>query len=81
VNKFTTWMKVHDKKQISVAEKLGISSATLHQIMHKGRIPNITLAYKIEQYTRGAISLYDWIDDPELQPKRKAVQPTPIGCT
>ncbi len=75
MNKFTIWMKNHDKKQNRVAEKLGISTATLHGILHRGRMPSIIVAYQIELYTKGTISLYDWIDE------KKAVQPTPISCT
>jgi transcriptional regulator with XRE-family HTH domain len=62
VNKFATWMKSHDKKQRGVAEKLGISTSTLHDILRKDQMPSLKLAYEIEKYTKGAITLYDWID-------------------
>jgi transcriptional regulator with XRE-family HTH domain len=63
VNKFAEWMKSNDKKQRGVAEKLGISTSTLHDILRKGLMPSLRLAYEIEKYTRGAITLYDWVDE------------------
>lgn len=63
MNKFANWMKSNDKKQRGVAEKLKISTSTLHDILRKGQIPSLKLAYEIEKYTKGAITLYDWIDE------------------
>ena len=63
MNKFADWMKSNDKKQRGVAEKLGISTSTLHDILRKGQLPSLKLAYEIEQYTKGAVTLYDWIDE------------------
>lgn len=71
MNKFAEWMKNHDKKQAGVAKKLGISTSTLHEILRKGHIPHINVAYKIELYTNGAIDLYDWIDEKELKKSKK----------
>lgn len=63
MNKFADWMKSNDKKQRGVAEKLGISTSTLHDILRKGQLPSLKLAYEIEQYTKGAVTVYDWIDE------------------
>lgn len=63
MSKFTKWIKENDKKQVLVAEKLGISTATLHEILRKGKIPSLKIAYKIEVYTKGVITLYDWLDE------------------
>lgn len=63
VNKFAEWMNSNDKKQRGVAEKLGISTSTLHDILRKGQMPSLRLAYEIEKYTKGAITLYDWVDE------------------
>lgn len=65
VNKFAAWVKDNDKKQRGVAEKLGISTSSLHEVLRKGQIPSLYLAYKIERYTKGAITLYDWLDQIE----------------
>lgn len=62
MNKFAEWMKCNDKKQRGVAEKLKISTSTLHDILRKGQMPSLRLAYDIEQYTKGSITVYDWID-------------------
>jgi len=68
LNKFAEWMKTNDKKQRGVAEKLGISTSTLHDILRKGQMPSLLLAYEIEHYTKGAITVYDWVDEqPEKQ--------------
>ncbi len=63
MNKFALWMKSNDKKQRGVAEKIGISTSTLHDILRKGQIPSLKLAYEIENYTKGMVTLYDWIDE------------------
>jgi transcriptional regulator with XRE-family HTH domain len=65
VNKFAEWVKNNDKKQRGVAEKIGISMSTLHEILRKGQMPNLKTAYEIEIYTKGAITMYDWIDHVE----------------
>ncbi len=77
MNRFALWMKDNDKKQRRVAEKLGISASTLHDILRKGQMPNLKLAYRIEKYTRGAITLYDWID--ESQAEKETIQTVAIA--
>lgn len=62
VNKFADWMKSNDKKQRAVAEKLGISQSSLHDILRKDQLPSLKVAYEIEKYTRGSVTVYDWID-------------------
>ena len=64
LNKFAAWMENNDKKYRGVAEKLEISTATMHNVLRKGHMPSLNLAYRIEQYTKGAITLYDWVDEP-----------------
>lgn len=67
MNKFSSWIKANDKKQRGIATKLGISTATLNAIIKHKQLPNLRLAYKIEKYTMGAITLYDWIDEKALE--------------
>jgi transcriptional regulator with XRE-family HTH domain len=69
VNKFAEWMKNNDKKQRGVAEKLGISTSTLHDILRKEQMPSLKVAYEIEQCTKGAVTIYDWLDQPAEQKK------------
>lgn len=70
MNKFAEWIKNNDKKQRGIAEKLGISTSTLHDILRQGQIPSLKVAYEIEKYTKGAITLYDWIDEQMLDTKK-----------
>jgi transcriptional regulator with XRE-family HTH domain len=72
MNRFAEWMQSNDKKQRGVAEKLGISKSTLHDILRKGQMPSLKLAYEIEKYTKGAITIYDWIDTTHEQKKQVA---------
>ena len=62
MNKFADWMKCNDKKQRGVAQKLGISTSTLHDILRRDQVPSLKIAYEIEKYTSGAITVYDWMD-------------------
>jgi DNA-binding XRE family transcriptional regulator len=76
MNKFAEWIKNNDKKQRGVADKIGVSTSTLHEILRKGLIPSLKVAYQIERYTRGAVTVYDWmdhLDDTEIiDPKTKS---------
>ena len=65
MNKFAEWVKNNDKRQRGVAEKIGISTSSLHDILRKNQIPSLIVAYEIEKYTRGAVTVYDWIDQRE----------------
>lgn len=65
MNHFAKWVESNDKKQRGVAEKLGISTSTLHDILRNGRMPSLKLALDIERYTKGAITVYDWVDQPK----------------
>ena len=68
MNKFAEWIKNNDKKQRGVAEKIGISTSTLNDILRKDQTPSLKVAYEIEKYTRGAITMYDWVDQ-EIEKK------------
>jgi len=84
VNKFYEWVKNNDKKQRGIAAKIGVSTSTLHEILRKGLIPSLKVAYQIEVYTRGAVTVYDWVDhleetekiDPKTKSKTKAIKTT-----
>jgi len=71
MNKFAKWMIANDKKQRGVAAKLGIGTTTMHDILKKGLMPSLKLAYEIEKYTRGAVTLYDWIDESAEENKER----------
>ena len=79
LNKFADWMKANDKKQRGVAEKIGISTSTLHDILRKDQLPSLKVAFEIEKYTRGAVTVYDWVDQREedtINPN-KTIKSTP----
>lgn len=65
-------MKNNDKKQRAVAEKLGISTATLTDILRKDHLPSLKVAFRIEFYTKGLVSVYDWFDCQAEQQKMSA---------
>lgn len=77
MNKFADWVKSNDKKQRGVAEKLKISTSTLHDILRNGQMPSLKVAYEIEKYTKGAITLYDWIDE-RLELNKPIIRMKPI---
>ncbi len=77
MHKFAEWIKDNEKKQNGVAEKLKVSASTLHDILRKGQSPSLKLAYAIEKYTKGAITVYDWVDQqPEQENKEIAKSKT-----
>lgn len=62
MNKFALWVKNNDRKQLSIAKKIGISQSGLHAILRVGQMPSLRVAYEIEKYTQGAVTMYDWFD-------------------
>lgn len=62
MNKFADWVKNNHKKKCGIAKYLKISESALQSILNKNQVPKIKVAYEIEKYTHGAITLYDWVD-------------------
>ncbi len=52
------------------AQKMGISTSTLHALLKKRSLPSMKLAYDIEIQTSKAVTLYDWLTD--YMPKAKS---------
>ena len=77
MNKFADWVEKKDVKQRGVARKIGVSTSTLHEILRLDKIPSLKVAYEIEKYTNGDITLYDWVDQNTLENKQKAVNTIP----
>lgn len=73
--KFADWIKNNDKKQRGVAEKLGISTSTLYDILKKNQPPSLMLAYDIEVYTKEAVTMYDWVDQYKAQKTKINTKP------
>ncbi len=70
MNKFAEWIANNDKKQRAVAQRLKISTSSLHDLIRKNQIPSLKVAVEIEKYTKGAITVYDWLDQ-EVKVKKK----------
>lgn len=70
MNKFSEWVHDQDKKQNGIARKIGIAPSTLSDILKNGTIPSLRTAYKIEVYSKGAVTLYDWLDQGEHENKK-----------
>lgn len=62
MNKFADWVKKKGIKQKHIASKINISAASLHEILTADHMPNMRVAYEIEKFTNGDVTLYDWID-------------------
>ena len=74
MNKFAEWIEINDVKQKGVAKKIGVSTSTLHELLRLGKMPSLKVAYEIEKYTGGHVTVYDWIDQKmqeDITPKRK----------
>ena len=69
MKKLNDWIRINCIKQIGFAEKIGVSTSTLHEILRNGRMPTIITAYEIEKFTDGEITIYDWLDE-ETQKKK-----------
>ena len=78
MKKFSDWVMKKDIKQKGMAKKIGISTSTMHEILRCDKIPNIKTAYEIEKYTKGEITLYDWVDQNinEIKAKNNAKIPS-----
>lgn len=75
MKKLAEWIIENDRKQKSMAAKIGISQSTLHGILN-GVMPSLKTAYEIEKYTKKEIDLYDWLDEKnfdsiKIKPKKK----------
>jgi len=62
MKKLCEWLEKKCIKQKGFAKEIGISTSSLHQILRLGQVPSLRVAYEIEKFTQGDITLYDWID-------------------
>ena len=58
---FKTWMKTTDASPAAVARDLGLSRMMIHNYMNNVNYPTLKVAVRIEDYTGGKVTLYDWI--------------------
>lgn len=76
MKKLTDYLKIKHIKQRGFAEDIGISTSSLHEILRLGKIPTLKVAYEIEKFTEGHITLYDWVDQRLKIPKEKSDKDT-----
>jgi len=60
MKKFSRWVFENNAKQIDLAEALGVSTTTMHNLIKKDAIPTLELAIAIEEYTNEEVTVYDW---------------------
>ncbi len=53
-----------------LAKKSGVSRPTINKIFLRKIKPKIETAWAIEKATKGKVTLYDWVDDSELEQKK-----------
>ncbi len=56
------YLDSHGIKHRFFAEKIGISTSTLHCLLKKRNLPSLKLAYEIEKETNSLVTLYDWVE-------------------
>jgi DNA-binding XRE family transcriptional regulator len=55
------FMKENKIKAHKLAKKLNVSQATVYTWTSGRSIPGLEAAIKLDRFTRGKVSLYDWV--------------------
>lgn len=63
ITKLREYLTLHHITHRGFASDLGISIATMHNILNGKHLPNIVHAVAIEKKTRGFVRVEDWIDE------------------
>ena len=58
------------------ARKIGFSPSYIYKIMNIGMLPNLTAAIRIEEQTRGYVSVYDWDIEPQEKKQKNSKKKT-----
>ena len=61
--KLNEYLKENYIQQKALVDKLGLSAPYVHRLVHGLSVPSIPVAYKIEKFTRGKVSVYDWLEE------------------
>ena len=72
------YLDSHGIKHRFFAQKIGISTSTLHCLLKKRNMPSLKLAYDIEVQTSKAVTLYDWLTEYPPKPTRNIAM-DPLG--
>ena len=67
MTKLAQWLKKKHIMQKGLAQDLGISNTCLVYILSAKRLPSLSIAYEIEKFTNGDVTLYDWLDQEEIK--------------
>lgn len=73
MKKLSQWIIKKCIKQNKMAAALGISPPTLNRIV-SGIMPSLEIAYAIEIFTEGDITVYDFIDENKLSNTKTATK-------
>lgn len=63
MKKLKDFLKLNNISYRELAKGLGISPATLSEIINNNRLPTLKLAYEIERLTFKNVTIYDWLDE------------------
>lgn len=63
ITKLREYLTLHHITHRGFASDLGISIATMHNILNGKHLPNIVHAIAIEKKTRGFVRVEDWLDE------------------
>ena len=67
MNKFAEWVKKKGVKQRHIADKIGVSTSSLHEILRLDKIPSVQVCGAIREFTDGDITFDDWLDQSNKQ--------------
>jgi len=74
ITKLREYLDLHHITHRGFASDIGMSIATMHNILNGKHLPNIVHAVAIEKKTRGFVRVEDWLDEkyrPKNTDKRK----------
>lgn len=63
ITKLREYLDLHHITHRGFASDVGISIATMHNIINGKHLPNIIHAVAIEKKTRGFVKVEDWLDE------------------
>lgn len=70
ITKLREYLDLHHITHRGFASDIGMSIATMHNILNGKHLPNIVHAVAIEKKTRGFVRVEDWLDE-KYRPKNK----------
>jgi transcriptional regulator with XRE-family HTH domain len=63
-----TWLKRTKTSHAEFARRLGVTDSAVWRWAHGERSPKITVAFRIEELTRGAVRASSWVKPPKARP-------------